>query len=773
MKFDQRFSGWMLNVFFLEFLLLCLLGSALRADDSPSPAAAAWLEAHPRDAWDLEALVPTLTTPDAAFAFVRDYIAIEPYLGVMKGAAGTLLTRGGNDIDRALLLAHLLAAQGLEVHLVRGAIKPPVAENVPRPDSVDQLLAALPSPQASPSPTSDEDRQNRETFRRAAADRAGELRLNEERAAAIIAHALNAVPLTLSSPAIAETHVWVQAEIDGKTVDFDPATPSAKSGTAPGKATESWAPDALPDDLPQTFSFRLIAERLDQGQLKAEPLLSRDFKVADSFQTGIRLAIVPRLSGAEAGNLQPKMFVGDDTTEGSTFRVSGAVAKAPEPAGAGGLLGGFGGGDEPETKPANVAPLARLVVQIVLHAPGLKNETLRRTILDRVEQKNGHWQIQSAFTNEDRVRLLLVQTWDLGVDIGAIHPLALFAAQAAAVNALSPVQTAVAEGRPPEAAGALATAPQLQGYFFNSGLRRHEIAAKFGTRATLLRPRLAFLRHGMAIADWTRPDGPLRYREGIDLLNAPLAMAGSSAKDAEAAWRIGLSDTALEQFVLHRQATWNTLPILAAAHDQGVEIVTLAATADLDRVSVAPGIRAVLAQDLADGHRLIGPVRPATFGSGHAYAWWSVDSATGYITGRVDLGGAQGLAEAEEINEKITEWTENYVKFLGNVLKCYTTAIAGSLGSVNSNFDDVEGAVTINHGSDPSPDKDKLIDCLKDAVCDALKDFVQTEINSAAIASEHKNLEEILNEFAGEQLAKQGAGGGIGASCGKLLGGEK
>ncbi|HEY4301848.1 MAG TPA: hypothetical protein VGM73_13305 [Candidatus Didemnitutus sp.] len=751
-----------------------LLGATGRTQDAPVPEAETWLGAQPREAWDLEALAPTLTTPDAAFAFVRDHIAIEPYSGLMKGATGTLLTRGGNDMDRALLLAQLLAAQGLEVHLVRATIpaKSRADGSARRPDSVDQLLSSLPSRAAAPASTSTNESAAKESLRHAIADRAGEIRLNEDAASAALAPSLAALNLKPTPPAVASTHVWVQATIDGRTVDFDPASSDAKMGAGPGTPTDTWTPDALPDDVVQTFTLRLVAERLDQGRLTKEELLTRDFKVAESIQTGIRLAVMPRLAGAEAGNLQPRLLVGDDSLDGTPFRVSGAVAKAPEPAGAGGLLGGFGGGDAAETKPAHVAPLARLWVEIVLRVPGLKDERMRRTILDRVENHDGTWQWQPALANEDRVRLLLVQTWDLGVDVGPIHPLALFAAQLAAVKALSPVQAAVAQGQAPDTSAALAAAPQLQGYFFASGLRRHEIASQFETRIWQIRPRLALLRHGMAVDDWTHPEGPLRYREGIDLLNAPFTGAGSSPRDAEALWRAGLADTTLEQFVLHRHASWNTLPILAAARDQKIGMITMAVPGDLDRVRVPEGIRAVLAQDLADGHRLIAPVHPAAFGRGHAFAWWSVDPASGYITGRVDLGGAQGLAEAEEINEKITEWTENYVKLLGNVLKCYTTAIAGALGSVNSNFDDVEGAVTINHGKDPSPDPAKLIDCLRDAVCDALKDFIQTEINSAAMVKERQNLEEVLDDFAAAQMSSQSTGGAAGKACGKLLGGE-
>jgi hypothetical protein len=56
--------------------------------------------------------------PEALAAFVRERIGYEPYLGVVRGARGTLAAGAGSDWDRAVLLAALLAEAGYESLLI-------------------------------------------------------------------------------------------------------------------------------------------------------------------------------------------------------------------------------------------------------------------------------------------------------------------------------------------------------------------------------------------------------------------------------------------------------------------------------------------------------------------------------------------------------------------------------------------------------------------------------------------------------------------------------
>jgi hypothetical protein len=59
----------------------------------------------------------------AIVAFVREEIAFHPYDGLLRGMRGTLMTRAGNSLDQALLLAYLLRSAGLDARLVRGTLE--------------------------------------------------------------------------------------------------------------------------------------------------------------------------------------------------------------------------------------------------------------------------------------------------------------------------------------------------------------------------------------------------------------------------------------------------------------------------------------------------------------------------------------------------------------------------------------------------------------------------------------------------------------------------
>ena len=746
--------------------LCALLGlsPALRAEANEPENAAA----DPAVAYSIDALAPTLPTPEAAFAFVRDRIAYEPYAGAMKGAAGTLLTRGGNSWDRALLLQKLLSAQGVEVRLVVATLSEKEAGRrfvtvSKQPSATKQVLAALPA--VKPKEADDPARQRvGAKLQQRMSRRAAELK------------ALEAVPSEWIEPALAglapepveapRELVWVRAMIAGQVVALDPSLPTAKFGDEPkvdGEAIEHAEP---PEEVRHRLTVKLALENLSaEGGLQQRDLLGRTFTTVSLLETGLRLAVLPRTAGKTAGNFRALLLAGEEKSESESFRLTGAPSPEGGPKAEAVSLGGmFGGEEEPVPAPPAAASdlrLARLFVEFTLVSPGLPDETLRRTIIDRVEPAGSGWRMLPALADDRSVRPVLAQIWDAALDCGTPHPAAVWEASWAAVRTLDPLLLS-AKARlkfEPRDIAVPTVSPVLQGFSLASGLRRQALCAAAGApvRCFAMRPRLALMRHGAEIADWTNPGAAgSRYREGIDLVNTPYRFFGA-ARAVELARQAGVADTALEVHAVARAAGLNTIPVFAAATVQKLKFVAIPDAATLRERALPPAVQAALLRELQAGQRIIMPERPVAYAGSHVFAWWSVDPASGYALGRMELGGGQALTEQAKLDEQIADWTEMISKFYGSILKCYMGALRDALGSVNVDYENMKVDATLNHGGvgeSPMPDADQLVDCVIDAACEAIQDLMDSQINAAVAGFEiEKYYEFIMARLADQKNA--------------------
>ena len=98
----------------------------------------------PKDRFDLEAALAEIGSSEveAIFGWVRDDTGFVAYRGAMKGAAGVLMDRQGNSLDRALLLERLLEGAGHRTALAHATLPSATLEAAAAAQRVVPLEAA-------------------------------------------------------------------------------------------------------------------------------------------------------------------------------------------------------------------------------------------------------------------------------------------------------------------------------------------------------------------------------------------------------------------------------------------------------------------------------------------------------------------------------------------------------------------------------------------------------------------------------------------------------
>lgn len=77
----------------------------------------------PKRMYDIDALAESLDYDiDKAIEFVKKEVRYDPYLGVMRGPKGTMISRAGSAWDQALLLSALISAMGGEFLIAEGSL---------------------------------------------------------------------------------------------------------------------------------------------------------------------------------------------------------------------------------------------------------------------------------------------------------------------------------------------------------------------------------------------------------------------------------------------------------------------------------------------------------------------------------------------------------------------------------------------------------------------------------------------------------------------------
>jgi len=105
---------------------------------TPDPNLASTPDANTTDQFIVEKAQELGNDPNAIFTFMRDEVGYESYRGSLRGARGTLWSKGGNALDQASLLIALLRASGVPARYVQGTLSDPLAQEL--------ILSMFPNP---------------------------------------------------------------------------------------------------------------------------------------------------------------------------------------------------------------------------------------------------------------------------------------------------------------------------------------------------------------------------------------------------------------------------------------------------------------------------------------------------------------------------------------------------------------------------------------------------------------------------------------------------
>jgi hypothetical protein len=341
---------------------------AVAAGDQKDPLAA--LAADPKlQRYDLPDTHGSVT---AAFMFVRDRIRYEVYPGVLRGARGAFLTGAANAFDRSVLLAELLARDGVRTRFARGTLPA---------DAAHRLFLHMFDGGAAAAPALATDEISTRVRRRADHD------------FALVRGALAGAALPPGGPAEADLlpelrdHVWIQAWQNDAWIDLD----SAFGDAAPGHAFAAveTTSDRLPENSFQRVTIRVAAETLSDGALTRHVALEKTVAAEALLDRQIYLFHAPAadgggLAGAIGGAVSPKLvpvlWIAGHAEAGSPIAFpeqDAATSRTGPPRG--GLSGLFGSGGALHGGSQFVAEWLEFDIAL----PGGRHEITRRTLVDR------------------------------------------------------------------------------------------------------------------------------------------------------------------------------------------------------------------------------------------------------------------------------------------------------------------------------------------------------------------------------------------------------
>lgn len=754
----------------LAALLALSATAALAQPTSPPPPEVVFaaleqaLQELPSARFDYGAVLAEIgsSEPEAIFTWVRDNTGFVAYRGALKGAAGVLMDREGNSLDRALLLERLLQEAGHSVALARATLggaelqaaataqrRAPETSR-PEPDAASlvtratELLGLDGELLAERLALAEQDQQ------RLARDIEGAVTAQAQAMTELIAAsepvsaALRSVAATDRSELLAD-HWWVQVN-QGGWVDLDPTLQGAGYGEPLVQpearfslpevrflaAVDGSCRDLSCGDRLHRVQVSVVAEVWDGELLSEHELVTTEVLASDGLQQGLVFAAQPqswpdldpfatelpldrlREELLATSSWQPTLFVGESGVSGPTISANGEqndTRGGGGPAGNAGMLGGgigglFGGaasGSSGATDEDEGAFTA-LWLEYTVHTPGEGSVTERRQVFDLIgpaRRAAGVSEVQ--LTDEQRLQraLALGGQTDIVITGAGLTPEAVTWVAASRVLADREAWSRL--------------------YHEGQSLDIAEVSARIDDTRALVPPlaqlqvmraaRLAGYGSGAFVAAYHRYfNEDLTVAGSFDLVAG--GVAGLPDQDLQAVRLAqGITDTALEAELAdalseaQRAAPMRTSVSQAFSSDlaAGAAWRLVSTHAELLEVApaLAPDLLARVAAELEQGRAALVPT------SGSNVGWFSLDLATGAILGRGDLGWGQAMSEyAAQTNIALQLRTAlNQYAAMG---RCLGLALTGPL-----------------RGLGPEDSDSELQECVFTTICGAANSALQ------------------------------------------------
>ncbi|WP_257387247.1 transglutaminase-like domain-containing protein, partial [Tahibacter caeni] len=619
--------------------------------------------------------------PARIFAYVRDQIGIDPYVGSLRGARGTLAGGAGNALDRASLTVALLRASGFTARYAQGTLAYADAQTVVARAFYDPLRLIGCN---NPGPWGN----GRDDF-------------------------------NLVAPAQAHSWVQYQAVAAGPWIDLDPAFPAATAGQTFATAATTFA--EVPDDQQHRVRLRVVAETFSQAGaiygfgLGTQTVLDVSYASADLVDRPLTLGhfvahdAPPALAiGAVTNTYSPYLLVGDNALDPNAYAVQRGTDYVETftnfPLGTVLLTGVFVTVDviAPQ-EPNNPKTFQRVLVDRIGYATRVSGGTVQPpgsdappalTPLDlmTIQVAPSKQPLEGFALRQTRLQALQAQTGALAPAVAALPPPAQ----------QSPAQVSLRTQATDLNRRAVIAILELMTASFEGAAGRadEETAATFLSRAWIESPRLsiATARIGADTLSFA-----LDIRKN-DLRVYPLqGIAWTNAAHFERAR--GLQESLLEAQVLTAvtgQPARSFASLFGADPAELVAITRFDPTR-VDELSLSADAKARIRDSVAGntGRSVLAPRAPRAIGGRPYSVWLETDPATGYTISTGEDGTHQALGEYAGLLLDlfgVDSLETQMAKFIGQVNSAgvvgvaFTAAVVQAVASGNA-FTDLGQAI--------------------------------------------------------------------------------